>query len=180
MTRPPVLVLVLVLLAACTTTGTPAPAAPGASLGASTEGASPAAGSSAAGSQPASGSGTVEGSLTTSGALEATWTWTSPDSVNSSSPPQASLAFTIGTANGAFGNVEVDGDGTIKFLSGKLPQGPFKGSGGTLTMNAAGYPCSMTIDATLTGSGGASLKVVGTLTAKGHLIKEGYNLPLDC
>lgn len=121
----------------------------------------------------------MDGSLTTSGALDATWTWSSPDSVNSSGPPQPSLAFTLGSATGAFGHVEVQADGTITFLSGKLPQGPFTGTGGTLTMGASGYPCSMTVDATLSGGGGATLKVSGMLTAKGSLVKEN-SLTLDC
>jgi hypothetical protein len=177
--RPARAILVLtVALAGCATAATPAPPGSGASSGPTAAVAT--AASAAAGSPPASGGGTVEGSLTTSGALDGTWTWSSPDSVNSASPPQASLAFTIRSATGAYGNVEVKADGSITFTSGKLPQGPFAGKGGTLMMGAGGYPCAMSIDATLTGGGGATLKVSGTLTAKGHLIKEILNLPLDC
>lgn len=92
--------------------------------------------------------------------------------------PDASLAFTIGSANGAFGHVKVRADGTVTFLSGKLPAGPFTGTGGTLTMGASGYP-SLTIDATA-GGGGATLKVSGTLTTKGSLVEETGFVTLNC
>ena len=57
------------------------------------------------------GVGTVEGSITTSGLLDATWTWNPDDALDAG-------AFTLTSDKGTFSNLQVSIKGEITFTSG--------------------------------------------------------------
>ncbi len=140
-------------LVACT----PASSQPAASNGAP--------GSSAAGSQDTSGEGTVEGSLTSSGLYDATWTW---EVGNAAGPGVGGI--TLNSDKGTFGNVSVLPDGSITFTSGapELSQNAvYNGTGATVQL-VNEIPCGFTLDNDLTGStDGGVVHLAGTLTIHG-------------
>jgi hypothetical protein len=171
-------IAVSLLVAACGGSSTPPPAsgaspAPTSTPGGSTSGggggiASP-AGSGAAASDAGSGSGgsgTVAGSIVSSGAYSATWTWRSPNAVN---PGEVVLTSDKNT----FGDLQVGSDGSITFTTGapEVSAGsPFLGTGGTqTTKQVSGLPtvCGIAVDDDVTGTNGTTLHLKGSLTISG-------------
>ena len=123
-------------------------------------------GASAGGSQGASGEGTVEGSLTSSGLYDATWTW---EAGNAASPGVGGI--TLNSDKGTFGNVQVLNDGSITFTSGapELSQNAvYNGTGAQVQSKDGIIPCGFTLDTDVTGStDGGVLHLTGTLTIHG-------------
>jgi hypothetical protein len=115
-----------------------------------------------AGSSGAGGASTVEGSLTSSGAYEATWTW---QAGNAAEPDMNGI--TLNSDKGTFGNIHVGPDGAITFTSGapELTAGSYSGTGAQVTMKNDA-PCSFTVDNDVTG-GGQTLHLKGSLTITG-------------
>ncbi|MFI5226288.1 MAG: hypothetical protein ACHQ3P_06395 [Candidatus Limnocylindrales bacterium] len=123
-----------------------------------------------AGASASSGSGgstgTVTGSVVSSGAYAATWTWQPPNAVD---PGEVVLTSDKDT----FGDLQVDTDGSITFSVGvpKLADAsPFTGVGGTQTVKqVAGSPtvCGIAVDSDVTGSDGTVLHLKGSLTING-------------
>jgi hypothetical protein len=125
-------------------------------------------GASAGASQPvASAEGmTVQGSLTTSGAYDATWTWQPGNSVELGDLG----GITLTSDEGAFANVSVKQDGTVSFGSGEVSEiGPSTtGSGAQVTLDGQNMiVCGFTVDTDLTGAPGGDLHLSGTMAFVG-------------
>jgi hypothetical protein len=154
-------------IAACTPSGSPAGSSPADGGG----GAPSAAGSAAPdGGQPGSGEDGVEGSLTTSGVYDATWTWELGNSMEIGDIG----GITLNSDQATFGNITVKADGSIEFGSTapELPVSTYTGTGAQVTLDTVniGYVCSFTLDDDLTGSDGSVLHIAGTMTF--HLSDE--------
>jgi len=165
--RAAVLLALGIGLVACT----PASSQPAASAGGpgSSSAASSAAASSAGGPLP-SGGVDVQGSIVSSGAYSATWTWQPANAAD-----VGSQGVTLNSDKGTFGNVAVLIDGSITFTSGapELSAGsPFNGTGAQVhkkTVQGVDLPCSFTLDNDVTGSDGTVLHLKGTLTIRGTI-----------
>ncbi len=150
--------VLLLVLAACSKA---APATSGGGGGA--QGGSSAGGSSAGAS---AGPLTVEGSLTTSGAYDATWTWNPGDNVGLGDLG----SITLTSDKGTFANIQVPRDGTISFGSGVVSEIGLNatGAGAQVTLDGQNMVvCSFTVDTDLTGAPGGALHLKGTLTIHG-------------
>jgi hypothetical protein len=150
-------------LAACTPSGSPAGSSPADGDGGG--GAPSAAGSAAPdGGQPGSGEDRVDGSLTTSGAYDATWTWQPGNAMDVGDIG----GITLDSDQGTFGNITVAADGSIDFGSTapELPVSTYEGTGAEVALDTVniGYVCSFTLDDDLTGSDGSVLHIAGTMT----------------
>lgn len=150
-----------VAIAACTPSGSP----DGSSLADGGGGAPSAAGSAVPDDgQPGSGENGVEGSLTTSGVYDATWT---SEGGNSFMVGDAG-SITLNSDRGTFGSLTVKTDGSIDFGSAapELPVSTYTGTGAQVTLDTVniGYVCSFTLDNDLTGSDGSVLHIAGTMT----------------
>ena len=148
-------------LVACT----PASSQPATSVG------GPGSSSAASAGQPLpSGGVDVQGSLVSSGAYSATWTW-----VPGNAADVGTGGITLNSDKGTFGNVAVVADGSITFTSGasELSAGsPFHGTGAQVhmkTVQGADLPCSFTLDNDVTGSEGTVFHLKGTLTIIGTI-----------
>jgi len=122
-------------------------------------------GASAAGGGGSSGEVTVEGSLTSSGIYDATWTW---EPGNAADPGIGGI--TLNSDNGTFGSIAVLADGSIAFTSG-APElsgnGSYAGTGAQVQLTNQ-IPCGFTLDNDVTGAtDGAVLHLKGTLTIHG-------------
>jgi hypothetical protein len=152
-------------LAACSTASGPA-ASTGGQPPASNGGQPPAS----SGGQTGSGEEGVEGSLTTSGAYVATWTWEPGNGFDIGDIG----SITLNSDQGTFGSITVKTDGSINFRSTapELPVLTYEGSGAQVTLDTVdiGYVCSFTLDNDLTGSDGSVLHIAGTMTI--HLNDE--------
>jgi hypothetical protein len=136
--------------------GSTASAAPGASIEAS-----PAA-STGSGASP--GEMVVQGSLTTTGTYEATWTWTPGDDFGTG--PVAEV--TIASDKGGYAAIKVNADGSWSVISGSVPEisMPAGGSGAQVVMTSQTYGdtiCGFTVD----GDIGPGLHMAGTMTFVG-------------
>ena len=124
------------------------------------------AGASSASGGSGGSSGTVQGSIVSSGPYAATWTWQPPNAVNPG-------AVVLSSDKGAFGDLQVETDGSITFTTGasQISAGsPFLGTGGTQTVKqVAGLPtvCGIAVDSDVTGSNGTVLHLKGSLTISG-------------
>ena len=164
-----ILLTVGVGLVACN----PASSQPGASNGPGSSSAASgrafSAGASAGQPLP-SGGVDVQGSIVSSGAYSATWTWTPGNAAD-----VGTGGITLNSDKGTFGNVAVVADGSITFTSGasELSAGsPFHGTGAQVhikTVGGADLPCSFTLDNDVTGSEGTVVHLKGTLTIRGTI-----------
>jgi len=111
----------------------------------------------------AGGPASAQGSIVSSGAYAATWTW---QAGNAADPGMGGVTLT--SDKGTFGNVEVLNDGSITFTSGapELTAGSYKGTGAQVQV-ANGAPCSFTLDNDVTGSNGQVLHLKGSITISG-------------
>jgi hypothetical protein len=126
------------------------------------------AGSSAGASQA---NGTVEGSITTGEPYAATWTWQPGNAVTD--------GITLNSDKGTFANINVTADGSISFSSGAPALSAslsYRGTGAQVDVKqVGGFPtvCKISVDNDLTGEGGATIHVKGTLTLVGAFYDEG-------
>ena len=122
-------------------------------------------GASIPGGPAASGSTTVEGTVTSSGLYDATWTW---QPGNAADPGTGGI--TVTSDKGAFGNIAVINDGSITFTSGapELSQNArYEGTGAQVVLKDE-VPCAFTLDNDVTGStDGGVVHLKGTLTIHG-------------
>jgi len=136
---------------------TPASSQPAASNGAP--------GTSIPGGPAASGEITVEGSVTSSGLYDATWTW---EAGNAADPGFGGI--TVTSDKGTFGSIAVLNDGSITFTSGapELDQNArYEGSGAQVQVKDD-VPCAFTLDNDVTGStDGGVVHLKGSLTIHG-------------
>ena len=148
-------------LAACTPSGSPDGGGGG---GPSTGGASSEGPAASNGGQSGSGEDRVDGSLTTSGVYDATWTWQPGNAMDIGDIG----GITLNSDQGTFGNITVKTDGTIEFGSTapELPVSTYAGTGAEVTLDTVdiGYVCSFTLDDDLTGPDGSVLHIAGTMT----------------
>ncbi len=174
--RVVVVLALAVFVGACSGSSTPAPGGGGPAAQSSTPSAAPTeaigptdtgtAGASTAGASASGTTGTVTGSIVSSGAYAATWTWQPPNTVD---PGEVVLT----SDKGSFGDLLVDTDGSITFTVGvpKLADAsPFSGNGGTQTVKqVAGSPtvCGIAVDSDVTGSDGTVIHLKGSLTING-------------
>jgi hypothetical protein len=145
----------LLALVACSKSTSTAPT-PGEATGA-------AGGSSASGS---SGAAEVQGSLTTSGAYDATWTWEPGNSAEFGSLG----GITLTSDKDTFANIMVANDGTFTFGSGQVSEIGLSlaGAGAQVTLDSQDLVvCSFTVDTDLTGAPGGALHLKGTMTFVG-------------
>ena len=125
-------------------------------------------GSSVAASVAQSGSAgevTVEGSLTSSGLYDATWTW---EAGLQAGPGIEGISLI--SDKGTFANIQVLDEGSITFTSG-APElsgnATYEGTGAQVQIKD-NVPCGFTLDNDVTGStDGAVLHLKGTLTISG-------------
>ena len=147
-------------LAACST----ASSSPGSDGGAPSEGGAPSTQGPASNGGSGSTEEGVEGSLTTSGLYDATWTSEGADNFMVGDIG----SITLNTDQGTFGHITVKTDGSIEFGSTapELPAASYTGSGAQVTLDTVniGYVCSFTLDNDLTGSDGSVLHIAGTMT----------------
>lgn len=119
------------------------------------------------GSPPAaSASGfTVEGSLTTSGAYDATWTWQPGNSAEVGDIG----GITLTSDKGTFANIQVKRDGTFSFGSGEVSEIGLAATGIVSQVKLDSQNiivCSFTVDTDLSGAPGA-LHLSGTMSFHG-------------
>ena len=119
------------------------------------------------GSSPGASAGgfTVQGSLTTSGAYDATWTW----KPGNAAEPGGFGTLTLTSDKGEFANVQVDPGGRVSFGSGEVAAiGQATGTGAQVTLDSQNLAvCSFTVDTDLTGAPGGALHLKGTMTFVG-------------
>jgi hypothetical protein len=167
--RPAVILLTLgVGLAAC---GGATPASVG-SNGRSTasgagDGAASAGAATETGTAGGSGTTTVTGSLVSSGAYSATWTWQPGNAADIGTG-----GVTLNSDKGTYGSISVLPDGSIIFTSGapELKSGSYHGTGAQVHMKAASgtqLPCGWTLDNDVTGSDGVVVHLRGTMDVIG-------------
>ena len=147
-------------LAACS----PASSSPGSDGGGSSEGGAPSTQAPAPNGGSGSGEDGVEGSLTTSGVYDATWTWQPGNNLMVGDIG----SITLNSDHDTFGSITVKTDGSIDFGSTapELPVLYYAGTGAQVTLDTVniGYVCSFTLDNDLTGSDGSVLHIAGTMT----------------
>lgn len=119
----------------------------------------------------AAGQGSVEGTITTSGAVSGTWSWKEGNAVSGTNAFEA----TISTADGRFGYVRVDMAGNVKFDSGAVTTGPWTGTGGKVELKGSGtaqHACGLSVDSTLKsgGTNPTTLTLKGSLSIKGTVV----------
>ena len=123
---------------------------------------------SAGGSQA---NGTVKGSITTGAPYPATWTWQPGNAVTD--------GITLNSDKGTFANLDVTADGAVTFTSGAPELSaaqPYQGTGALVDiLTIGGFPniCKIQLDTDLTGSGGATIHLKGTLELEGAFYSEG-------
>lgn len=153
--------VLLLVAAACskgaTTTSGGATGAPGGSSTGASGGSPPVASASGF---------TVEGSLTTSGAYDATWTWQPGNSAQVGDIG----GITLTSDKGTFANIQVKTDGTFSLGSGDVSEIGFDatGTGAQVKLDSQNIVvCSFTVDTDLSGAAGGPLHLSGTLTVVG-------------
>ena len=147
------------VLAACTTAEGPA-ASTGEQPPASAGGLP-----ASSGGEPGSGEEGVEGSLTTSGLYDASWSWQAGNNWDIGDIG----SITLTSDKGTFSSITVKRDGSISFGSAapELTAGLYEGTGAQVTLGTGlpeGYVCSFTLDNDLTGTDNSVLHIEGTLT----------------
>ena len=148
----------------------PASSQPAASQGGPGSSSAASSAAASAGGPLPSGGAEVQGSLVSSGAYEATWTWQAGNAAD-----VGSGGVTLNSDKGTFGNVAVLIDGSITFTSGApelSPGSPFNGTGAQVhkkTVQGVDLPCSFTLDNDVTGSDSTVLHLKGTLTIIGTI-----------
>jgi hypothetical protein len=163
-----ILLIVGIGLVACN----PASSQPAASNGGpgSSSAASAAASSAAAsaGGPLPSGGVDVQGSIVSSGAYSATWTWVAGNAAD-----VGSSGVTMTSDKGTFGYVAVIPDGSITFGSGASElSGTYHGTGAQVHLKNVGgvdLACSFTLDNDVTNSDGEVLHLKGSLTIIGTI-----------
>jgi len=114
-----------------------------------------------------SGETNVTGSLVSSGAYDATWTWQPGNAADIGVG-----GVTMNSDKGTFGNIQVFADGSIVFSSGapELSAGSYRGTGAQVHMKDASgtqLPCGWTLDNDVTGSDGVVLHLKGSMDVIG-------------
>jgi hypothetical protein len=106
----------------------------------------------------------VTGTIVSSGAYQATWTWHAGDAAD-----PGIGGITVSSDKQTYGNIEVLADGSISFSTGapELSAGqPFKGTGAQVHITNDA-PCAFTVDNDVTGSDGTVLHLKGEMTLSG-------------
>jgi hypothetical protein len=161
-----VMVICAAFLAACGGAASPpAGSPPAASTAPGASAALSAAAEASAGAPGGSAGVTVEGSLATSGAYDATWTWQPGNDAET-----GQFSVTLTSDKGTFASIQADKDGNITFGSGQV-----SAIGVSLTASGAqvkldptyGAVCGVTVDADLAGAHGGALHLKGSLTVHG-------------
>jgi len=149
-------------VAACGGSANPTTTPGGGSIPTATE-------SAAGGGASSPGTTSVQGSLTSSGAYDATWAWQPGNAAD-----VGLGGVTLTSDKGTFGNVAVLSDGSITFTGGapELSAGsPYKGTAAQVHAKN-GLPCAFTLDNDLTGTNSTVVHLKGDLTIIGT--------PFDC
>ena len=149
-------------LTACSSDSKTSPPTVGATSAGTTAGAT---GTTAAGTAAGTGAeAVVTGTLVSSGAYQATWTWHTGDAAD-----PGTGGITVQSDKQTYGNIAVLADGSITFSTGapELSAGqPYNGTGAQVRITNDA-PCSFTLDNDVTGSDGTVLHLKGELTLSG-------------